>query len=212
MPDIAPLELIQQISREVKVCSLCELQHSRLKAVPGYGQSSAEIIFVGNAPDFFEDKEGLPMVGTAGLIFDELLEKENLHRKQVYTTNMVKCRPPNDRHPEPLELATCLVYLNRQLEAIQPKVVVTLGQSSLQRLMPNAKLEEMHGKFVEINGQLYIPFYHPRSVVNNPSLRPVLEEDFKKLITWITDPKNDTEGFNKISVKEEDKQEQLSLF
>ncbi len=212
MADARQVEKIQKIAVEVKTCTLCALHHSRVKAVPGYGQSTAQILFLGNTPDFFEDKEGLPLVGKAGLIFDKLLQKANTHRKQVYMTYMVKCRPPNDRQPEPLELEKCASYLTRQIEAIQPKVVVTLGRTAMQQIMPNANLNEVHGQIVEINGQQYMPFYHPASVINKPSLQTILEADFEKLIDWIDDPIAETDGLQTKLLKEEDKQEQLSLF
>lgn len=206
------LDLLQQISREVKVCTLCALQFSRMKAVPGYGQSKAEILFIDEVPSYLENEEGLPMLGPAGLLLDELLQKVNLHRKQVYITNMVKCRPPSNRAPSPTEVTFCAGFLERQIQAIRPKVIVTLGRNSMQRYWSNANLGEVHGVAIKRNGQLIVPFYHPAAVLNKPSLRPLLEVDFAKLPEWLDYNDDLRESAGQTFIKEEDKPEQMSLF
>ena len=212
MTNPSALELLQQIAREVKTCTLCDLQYSRMKAVPGYGQSKAEILFIAEAPNYFENEEGLPLLGPAGLLLDELLQKANMHRKQVFITNMVKCRPPSNRDPAPVEVTACAGFLERQIQAIRPKVIVTLGRTSMQRYWPNANLSDMHGIAVQKNGQLIVPFYHPAAALNKPSLQPILEADFAKLPGWIDNnydlPGSDGQTFT----KEKDKPEQMSLF
>jgi len=138
-------------------------------------------MFIGEAPGYHEDQQGLPFVGQSGKYLDELLDMIGLSRDQVFITNVVKCRPPGNRDPQPEELAACSNYLERQIEAINPAVIVTLGRVSMARYLPNARISEMHGKACWIGGRLVVPFYHPAAALHQPSLKKEVIEDFTKL-------------------------------
>lgn len=174
-------KVLSQIAEEVSVCAKCMLHHSRKKAVPGSGPANADIMFIGEGPGFHENQQGLPFVGAAGRFLDELLESINLKRSDVFITNVVKCRPPGNRDPQPEELHACGEYLERQIQAINPKVIVTLGRFSMARYLPNAKISVVHGKPMRIKGRLVVPMYHPAAALHQGSLRPVVKRDFARL-------------------------------
>ncbi len=174
-------EVLAKIAQEVQDCKICELHFSRKKGVPGDGPSSAEIMFIGEGPGFHENEQGKPFVGAAGSFLDELLELVNMRREQVFIGNVVKCRPPGNRDPRSEELAACDVYLEQQIQAINPKVIVTLGRFSMERFIPNAKISEIHGKALRIRGRLVVPMYHPAAALHQPSLRSSVEGDFLQL-------------------------------
>jgi uracil-DNA glycosylase len=174
-------QILEQVSKEVAVCQRCGLHHSRKNAVPGEGPARAEIMFIGEGPGFHENEQGRPFVGAAGKFLDELLGKINLQRSQVFITNVVKCRPPGNRDPQPDELQACGDYLERQIQAINPKVIVTLGRYSMARFLPYAKISEVHGQATWVKGRMIVPMYHPAAALHQGSLRPVLERDFATL-------------------------------
>ena len=176
-----PEEILAQVAAETAACQKCELHYSRRKAVPGEGPANAEIMFIGEAPGFHENIKGRPFVGAAGEFLNELLEKIGLSREQVYITNVVKCRPPGNRDPRPEELAACAPYLDRQIAAIRPKVLVTLGRYSMAKFLPHARVSEVHGRPVRVRGLTIVPMYHPAAALHQPSLRPVVEQDFARL-------------------------------
>lgn len=178
-------EILAQIARETAECEKCDLHFSRKKAVPGEGPPGAEIMFIGEGPGFHENVQGRPFVGAAGRLLDELLAKIGLKRSDVYITNVVKCRPPGNRDPQPQELEACSDYLDRQIQAINPKVIVTLGRYSMARFFPNAKISLVHGQASRIRGRLVVPMYHPAAALHQGSLRPVLDRDFSQLPEWI---------------------------
>jgi DNA polymerase len=204
--------ILKQIAEETAVCMKCALQHSRKNAVPGEGPANAEIMFIGEGPGFYENEQGRPFVGQAGKFLDELLTGIGMKREQVFIGNVVKCRPPGNRDPLPDELAACGNYLERQIQAINPRVIVTLGRFSMARFLPNAKISEVHGQSYQVKGRTIVPMYHPAAALHQPSLRPIVEKDFKRLpgliahATPVSEP-----GEEKIpEVKREPKQ--LSLF
>ena len=205
-------EILKEISVEVSNCTLCELHHSRNVAVPGEGPENSEIMFIGEGPGFHENEQGRPFVGAAGKFLEELLAKIDMSREQVFITNVVKCRPPGNRDPQPEEVETCTkTYLDRQIQAINPKVVVTLGRFSMNLLIPNTKISNVHGQSYQIKGRLVVPMYHPAAALHQGSLRPVIEEDFKKLpqlISKVGETLNQQEG--EMDSGQEPKQ--LSLF
>jgi DNA polymerase len=211
---LEPVDLLALIAKETSACTKCDLQHSRKNAVPGAGPQNAEIMFVGEGPGFHENEQGLPFVGPAGKFLDELLEKVALPRDEVFITNVVKCRPPNNRDPLAEELAACDGFLERQIAAINPKVIVTLGRFSMQKYLPNAKISQAHGQAVRVKGRLVVPFYHPAAALHQPSLRSAVEADFARLPEWIEKAGNVSEYVEEQSHKEDDEQkpEQLSLF
>ncbi len=175
------IEELNLVAQEVSVCTRCELHHSRKNAVPGEGPANAEIMFIGEGPGFHENEQGRPFVGAAGKFLDELLAKINMKRSDVFIGNVVKCRPPGNRDPLPQELAACSEYLERQIAAINPKVIVTLGRYSLAHFVPNAKISEIHGQAMRVRGRLVVAMYHPAAGLHQRSLMSAIEEDFLRL-------------------------------
>jgi uracil-DNA glycosylase family 4 len=172
---------LDAIAAEVAVCTRCKLHLSRKLAVPGEGPATSEVIFIGEGPGFHENEQGRPFVGAAGRFLEELLAGIGLTREQVFICNVVKCRPPGNRDPLPEEIEACSGYLDRQIAAVDPKVVVTLGRFSMARYFPNAKISAVHGRARNINGRLVVPMFHPAAALHQPSLRRSVEEDFAHL-------------------------------
>jgi uracil-DNA glycosylase family 4 len=172
---------LESLAAEISRCTRCLLHRGRTKAVPGVGPSNAEIMFIGEAPGFHEDQQGLPFVGAAGNFLDELLESIGLKRQDVYIANVIKCRPPGNRDPLPEEIEACKPYLDRQIELIQPKLVVTLGRFSMARAFPKARISRIHGQPRKIGGVIYYPMYHPAAALHQPSLRRTVEEDMRRI-------------------------------
>jgi len=205
-------DVLTQVAGEVSVCTKCVLHHSRKLAVPGEGPANAEILFIGEGPGFHENEQGRPFVGAAGKFLEELLGKVGLQRDQVFITNVVKCRPPGNRDPQPEEVETCTqAYLDRQIQAINPKVIVTLGRYSMGLFIPNVKISNVHGQAMQVRGRLVVPMYHPAAALHQGSLKPVIESDFTKLPGLIakvaaTPAVEESEPENKSEPK------QLSLF
>lgn len=170
-----------QIANEVAICQRCLLHHSRKLAVPGEGPVDAEIMFIGEGPGFHENEQGRPFVGAAGKYLEELLALINIKREDVFIGNVVKCRPPNNRDPLPDELAACSDFLERQIQVINPKVIVTLGRYSMARFLPNAKISDVHGQSYRIKGHLVVPMFHPAAALHQPSLKNYIERDFSNL-------------------------------
>ncbi len=176
---------LEKIATEVRGCPLCKLARSRKNAVPGEGQISAKIMFIGEAPGRNEDEKGEPFVGAAGRILDNLLKKAGIERSQVFITNIVKCRPPNNRVPEEDELIACRPYLDRQIAIIKPKVICILGRTAYASILGGRSVSANRGKIVERAGQKYFLTFHPAAVIYNKSLRSTLEADLKKLAAAI---------------------------
>jgi uracil-DNA glycosylase family 4 len=176
---------LEKIAADVRGCPLCKLSRSRKNAVPGEGQLSAKIMFIGEAPGRSEDEKGRPFVGTAGRILDDLLKKTGIERSQVFITNIVKCRPPNNRVPKEDELTACRPYLDRQIALIKPKVICILGRTAYFSLLGGSSITANRGKIVERGGQKYFLTFHPAAVIYNKDLRSALEEDLKKLVAEI---------------------------
>jgi uracil-DNA glycosylase family 4 len=172
---------LEQIAREVAVCTACALSRTRHKTVPGDGTPAAEIMFIGEAPGYHEDQQGKPFVGPAGQFLNELLQSIDLDRSSVFIANVVKCRPPNNRDPQPEEIAACDHFLQRQIAVIQPKMVVTLGRYSMAKFFPGESISRIHGQARRKDGVLYVPMYHPAAALHQPALRRTIEEDFRKL-------------------------------
>ncbi|HVN56325.1 MAG TPA: uracil-DNA glycosylase [Anaerolineaceae bacterium] len=181
-----PDEVLAEVAREVAICTKCQLCKMRKKAVPGEGPATAEILFIGEGPGYYENEQGRPFVGAAGQFLDELLQSIHLKRSDVFITNVVKCRPPNNRDPLPEEISTCTnYYLNRQIEAINPKMIVTLGRFSMGLFFPNARISQVHGRPMRVNGRVVVPMFHPAAALHQPSLRSAVEADFARLPQWI---------------------------
>jgi uracil-DNA glycosylase len=179
---VKPEEILQKVAGEVAVCTRCELHYSRKNAVPGEGPVDAEIMLIGEGPGFHENEQGRPFVGAAGKFLEELLASIGLTREQVFITNVVKCRPPGNRDPYPLEVETCTSnFLERQIQAISPRVIVTLGRYSMGLFLPNAKISHVHGQAMKVKGRLIVPMYHPAAALHQQSLKPIVESDFTRL-------------------------------
>jgi uracil-DNA glycosylase family 4 len=172
---------LQALAAEIAQCTRCLLHRGRTKAVPGEGPADADIVFIGEAPGFHEDQQGRPFVGAAGGFLEELLGNIGLTRQDVYIANVIKCRPPGNRDPLPDEIEACKLFLDRQLELIQPKLVVTLGRFSMARAFPKARISEIHGQPRKIGGVVYYPMYHPAAALHQPSLRRTVEEDMQRI-------------------------------
>lgn len=185
-----PQEL-EAIAAEVAGCTECRLHLSRKLAVPGEGPADAELMFIGEGPGFHENEQGRPFVGAAGNFLEELLASIGLSREQVFITNIVKCRPPGNRDPQAAEIASCSSYLERQIEAINPKAIVTLGRFSMARYFPNARISSIHGRAQRVGGRTVVAMYHPAAALHQPSLRRVIEEDFSRLPDLVAAAKSD---------------------
>jgi DNA polymerase len=142
-------------------------------------------MFIGEGPGFHENEQGRPFVGAAGRFLEELLAGIGMKREDVFICNVVKCRPPGNRDPEQQEIEACSKYLERQIKAIDPKVIITLGRFSMARYFPDARISRIHGQPAEINGRLIVPMYHPAAALHQPSLRETVQADFAKLPTLI---------------------------
>jgi DNA polymerase len=172
---------LSQVAAEVRVCPLCELSRSRTNAVPGEGNPEARVMLIGEGPGHHEDQQGKPFVGASGKFLSELLLNAGLSREEVFITNVVKCRPPGNRDPLPDEIAACRPYLRRQVQLIDPDVIVTLGRFSMAHFFPGERISKIHGQPREINGRLYVPMYHPAAALHQGALRATIQEDFDKL-------------------------------
>jgi uracil-DNA glycosylase family 4 len=173
--------LLDEVAAEVKACTKCKLHLGAKQGVPGEGPATAEILFIGEGPGFYEDQQGRPFVGASGKFLEELLGTIGLKREDVFITNVVKHRPPGNRDPEPDEIAACADYLDRQIAAIQPKVIVTLGRYSMARYFPGARISAIHGQARQVGGRLVVAMFHPAAALHQQSLRETLIADFKKL-------------------------------
>jgi len=173
---------LARVADEVRVCERCALSARRTHAVPGEGNPRSDVLMVGEGPGAREDATGRPFVGPAGQLLDELLRSIGWERGDVFITNIVKCRPPGNRDPEPDEAATCAAYLERQERALDPAVVVTLGRHSLRRYLPGARIGEAHGRLRRsFSGQHVFPMYHPAAALHQASLRDTLFRDMRGL-------------------------------
>lgn len=172
---------LETLAAEVAECTRCLLHRGRTRAVPGEGPGDAGIMFIGEAPGFHEDQQGRPFVGAAGNFLEELLESIGLKREDVFITNVIKCRPPGNRDPLPEEIEACKPYLDRQIELLQPKLVVTLGRFSMARAFPKARISRIHGQPRKVGGVIYYPMYHPAAALHQPSLRRTVVEDMQRI-------------------------------
>lgn len=176
-----------ELTLRIKSCSLCELSSTRLNTVPGEGDLKAAIMFIGEAPGQNEDREGKPFIGRAGNMLDRLLKSIGLSRKDVYITNMLKCRPPENRDPNPPEIKSCANYLDQQISFVDPQVIVTLGRFSFGKFFPDKSARDYRGSILDWHDRKIFPMYHPAAALYNPSLTPRLMRDFSKLRNFLED-------------------------
>ncbi len=174
-------ESIEQIAGAVRSCTRCVLAETRTNAVPGDGSPTAAVMFIGEGPGQNEDEQGLPFVGRAGKLLDSLLEQVPLQRSDVFITNVVKCRPPGNRDPEPGEVAACMPYLEAQIDLINPRVIVTLGRHSMLRFYPQGKISNDHGRIISLGSRILLPIYHPAAALRNPRLNETMVRDIKRI-------------------------------
>lgn len=173
--------LLDEIAAEIRVCTRCELHRTRTNSVPGEGPADARIMFIGEAPGWNEDQQGRPFVGAAGKFLEELLAAAGLKRSDVFITNVVKSRPPGNRDPLPDEIAACAPFLQRQIDAIDPDVIVTLGRFSMAKWFPGERISKIHGQPKKDGKRLIVPMYHPAAALHQQALKATILEDFAKL-------------------------------
>ena len=172
---------LEELHQRIASCPDCDLCRTRTRAVPGEGPPNAEVLFVGEAPGFYEDQQARPFVGPAGRFLDELIASIGLRRDQVFITNVVKCRPPNNRDPLPGEIDACRKHLQRQIELIQPRIIISLGRYSLAWFSPRDAISKVHGQAKVRDGVYFMPMYHPAAALHAGNMRKVIEEDFRKI-------------------------------
>ena len=188
-PNLSPMITsgsLNELHAEIRACVLCGLHATRTQAVPGIGPCPADIMIVGEAPGFNEDRQGEPFVGAAGKLLDTLLARIGLGRSDVYITNVLKCRPPQNRDPMPNEVESCAPYLARQLALVKPKVVLVLGRHALERLLPGqGSISRIHGSLVRRGDVAYVPLYHPAAALHNGALVADLEHDMDRVKAYL---------------------------
>jgi DNA polymerase len=204
---------LDRLNGEVQACTRCDLHLKAIRGVPGEGPKDADIMLVGEAPGFNEDKQGRPFVGAAGKFLDQLLAIADLKRSDVYITNIVKHRPPNNRDPLPGEVLACRPYLDRQIDLINPRLIVTLGRFSLGAFFPGGMISKVHGEVREKDGRFFFHMYHPAAALHQEKLRQTLIDDMHKLASFIQGPlaQNSSTPSDPPAGKD-DSPEQLSLF
>src|SRR4030042_1463385 len=165
------MSALTDLYKEIALCRKCEIARHRTKVVPGEGAENADIMFIGEAPGFHEDQQGRPFVGPAGQFLEELLASINLTRQKVYIANVIKCRPPNNRDPLPIEITNCQPWLERQIQLISPRIIVTLGRYSMAKFFPGKSISKIHGTSQTHDGIIYFAMYHPAAALNQENLQ-----------------------------------------
>ena len=202
------METLDEVARRVRACTDCPLSRGRTNAVPGEGPENSEIMFIGEGPGYQEDRQGRPFVGPAGKFLEELLKSIGYSREEVYIANMVKCRPANNRDPLPSEIEACSKYLDRQIELIRPKLVVTLGRFSMSKFLPGESISRVHGKARNVNGLTIFPIMHPAAALHRQENRKTIEDDFHAIPALLKQPAPEPI----VELTETPKPEQLSMF
>ena len=175
------MDSLDDVARAVRSCTDCPLHRGRANAVPGEGSPEAELMFIGEGPGFHEDRQGRPFVGPAGNLLEGLLASIGTNRDAVFIANMVKCRPPDNRDPQPSEIAACSKYLDRQIELVNPRLIVTLGRFSLGRFFPGESITRARGSLRQKDGRLIFPVMHPAAALRRPELRSTMVQDFRAI-------------------------------
>ena len=181
------MSALSELYEEIARCRQCEIAKYRTKVVPGEGAEDADIVFIGEAPGWHEDQQGRPFVGPAGLYLDELLASINLGREQVYIANVIKCRPPTNRDPLPSEIHNCRKWLDRQIELICPRMIVTLGRYSMAMFFSGKSISKIHGTARKRDNVIYYAMYHPAAALHQQRLRQVIEADMLKIPFLLTE-------------------------
>lgn len=200
---------LEEIAQRVARCQKCPLYKNATNPVPGEGNPEAKIMFIGEGPGYWEDQKGIPFCGQAGKLLDELLSSIKVARTDVFIGNVVKHRPPGNREPMPQEIEACKEYLDRQIEIIQPKIIVSLGRFSLEKFLPGAKISQVHGqaRFIEFSGKkiILIPMFHPAAALREARMMEMLKQDFLKINQFLEN------GLPPEPVAEEKKEENSQL-
>ncbi len=197
------MSALSELYREIALCQQCEIAKYRNKVVPGEGAEDADIMFIGEAPGWYEDQQGRPFVGPAGKYLDELLASVGLSREQVYIANVIKCRPQGNRDPLPTEIHNCRKWLERQIEIICPKMIVTLGRYSMAMFFPSKSISKIHGTAQKRDNVIYYAMYHPAAALHQQSLRRAIEDDMLKIPSLLARAE---------TIKEEQQPQQLTMF
>ncbi|MBC7263858.1 MAG: uracil-DNA glycosylase [Chloroflexi bacterium] len=200
------MSALNDLYAEIAACQKCGLAKGRTHTVPGEGPKNATLMFIGEAPGFHEDRQGRPFVGAAGEFLEELLSSIGLRREEVYICNVIKCRPPNNRDPLFTEIEACRPYLDRQIELINPRVIITLGRFSMARFFPQSNISKIHGQPKKVGNRVIIPVYHPAAALHQSRYKADIERDFLKIPQII----QDLDAVDESTAQE--KPEQLSLF
>ena len=198
------MSALSELYEEIALCQQCEIAKYRTKIVPGEGAEDADIMFIGEAPGWHEDQQGRPFVGPAGQYLDQLLASINLKREQVYIANVIKCRPQGNRDPLPTEIRNCRKWLERQIELIRPKMIVTLGRYSMAMFFPGKSISKIHGTAQKRDNAIYYAMYHPAAALHQQSLRQTIETDMHKIPSLLVQAESMTEA--------EQQPQQLSMF
>ncbi|AJM92270.1 uracil-DNA glycosylase [Nitrosopumilus piranensis] len=185
------MERLETVRQKVIECTKCDLCKTRTNSVPGKGNFQSEVVFVGEAPGRNEDKNGEPFVGVAGKKLSAALEEAGVSRDEVYITNVVKCRPPNNRVPSTKERSTCQEYLKKEISIIKPKIICVLGNTAFNSILGGSEITKFRGKLVRKDKQLYFLTIHPAATIYNQELISTLEGDIAKLFDLIRELKND---------------------
>lgn len=180
------IDTLEIITDEIRKCTLCRLCEDRTNAVPGDGSSLAKLMFIGEAPGRNEDKQGKPFVGIAGKLLTEILEETGVSREDVFITNVVKCRPPNNRVPTNQERSSCRSYLERQIKLINPKIICILGRTAYESLLKGNSITSNRGKLIEHENRLYFLTVHPAAIIYNPKLKSLLKKDIANLVNTLS--------------------------
>jgi DNA polymerase len=188
------MSALSELYQEIALCQQCEIAKYRTKVVPGEGAEDADIMFIGEAPGWHEDQQGRPFVGPAGLYLDQLLASINLKRNQVYIANVIKCRPPANRDPLPSEISNCRKWLERQIELIRPRMIVTLGRYSMAMFFPDKSIGKIHGTAQKRDNVIYYAMYHPAAALHQQSLRQAIEADMIKIPSLLAQAENISEA------------------
>lgn len=186
------MNVTQYLAEEINNCRKCSLGFERTNTVPGEGLYSASVVFIGEAPGYNEDLQGRPFVGAAGRLFDDLLLQVGLNRQNVFITNILKCRPPNNRDPLPTEIKACTPFLEKQIQKIQPNIIVTLGRFSLSYFFPTLQIGKVRGKLLKWNNQYIYPVYHPAAALRNTKFYDLLKNDFKQMKQFLEEKSAET--------------------
>lgn len=204
------MSALSELYREIASCHQCEIASFRTRVVPGDGAEDAEIMFIGEAPGYHEDQQGLPFVGPAGQFLNQLLASISLARRQVYIANVIKCRPTGNRDPLPTEITNCDKWLERQIELVHPRMIVTLGRYSMARFFPGRTIGKIHGTARRQDGIIYYAMYHPAAALHQQTLRQTIEADMLRIPSLLAEAQVETRV--EPEVEPEPGPEQLKMF